>query len=145
MQFKPTLLTLFLTSASARALLPRADAQWTLNALSRACDAADTSCTWKFGINTNTAGVNATACTLVVKGTTAVPKASEANGGPSQCGAFQITSGWSGQFGPGEGFTVISVVETATQKIIYGGYKDTQVQDGKVVDPDLSFTVQQVP
>lgn len=93
---------------------------WTITGLSRACDTADTTCTWTFGINN---GTGITPCTEVVTGS----PASQTNGGPATCGVGQpypdlpysrlrtctdrksfqvytVTSGWSGQFGPGNGF-----------------------------------------
>ncbi|KAI0403458.1 surface protein 1 [Xylaria palmicola] len=141
MQLTNTLFALFSTSALATTLSTFASTEWTLDSLSRACDATDASCTWKFGINTNEAGVNATACSYTVGATAAAP-ASQSNGGPVRCGVFNITSGWSGQFGPDQGFTVISVVDYAKKLIVYAGYTDASVKNGTVVDPDLSFPVQ---
>jgi hypothetical protein len=141
MQLTSTLFALFSTSVLATTLSTFASTEWTLESLSRACDATDASCTWKFGIDTNETGVNATACTYVVKATKTAP-ASQSNGGPVKCGVFNITSGWSGQFGPGQGFTVISVVDYAKKLIAYAGYTDVSVANGTVVDPNLSFPVQ---
>lgn len=143
MQLTNTLLTLFSTSAVATTLSTFAATEWTLSSLSRVCNAADTSCTWKFGIDTHEANVTVTPCTFVVNATTtpATP-ASQANGGPARCGVFNITSGWSGQFGPDQGFTVVSVVDYAKKLIAWAGYTDALVKNGTVVDPDLSFPVQ---
>ncbi|KAI3317023.1 surface protein 1 [Xylariaceae sp. AK1471] len=141
MQLTNTLFALFSTSAVATTLSTFASTEWTLDSLTRVCDGADASCTWKFGINTNEAGVNATACTYVVKSTPTAP-ASQSNGGPVSCGVFNVTSGWSGQFGPGQGFTVVSVVDYAKKLIVYAGYTDTSVGNGTAVDPNLSFPVQ---
>lgn len=66
---------------------PRADSvsmmataeQWTIVGLQRTCDAADTTCTWAFGINN---GTGTTPCTEVVTGA----PASQTNGGPATCG-----------------------------------------------------------
>ncbi|KAI1196459.1 surface protein 1 [Nemania serpens] len=141
MQLTGTLFTLFSASVLAETLSTFASTEWTLSSLSRVCTTADTSCTWKFGINTNEAGVVVTSCTYAVNATKTAP-ASQANGGPSTCGAFNITSGWSGQFGPGQGFTVVSVVDYAKKLIVYAGYTDTSVKNGTVVNPNLSFPVQ---
>ncbi|KAI1152623.1 surface protein 1 [Nemania diffusa] len=141
MQLTSTLFTLFSTSVLAGTLSTFASTEWTLDSLSRVCDGADASCLWTFGINTNEDGVAVTACNYTVAATPPAP-ASQSNGGPTTCGVFNITSGWSGQFGPGQGFTVISVVDYAKKLIVYAGYTDTSVQNGTVVDPDLSFPVQ---
>ncbi|KAJ8123637.1 hypothetical protein ONZ43_g460 [Nemania bipapillata] len=141
MQVKNILCTLFSTSVLANTLSTFASTEWTLNSLSRVCDGADASCTWKFGINTNEAGVAVTACNYTVAAVSPAP-ASQSNGGPTTCGVFTITSGWSGQFGPDQGFTVISVVDYAKKLIVYAGYTDASVKNGTVVDPDLSFPVQ---
>ncbi|KAI0432291.1 surface protein 1 [Xylaria sp. FL1042] len=141
MQLSRTLFALFSSSALAATLSTFASTEWTLESLVRVCDSADDSCTWNFGINTNEEGVNATACAYPVKATTTEP-ASQSNGGPVTCGVFTITSGWSGQFGPDQGFTVISVVDYAKKLIVYAGYTDAQVKNATVVDPNLSFPVQ---
>lgn len=82
--------------AAAKSMMADATT-WTITSLSRTCDAALTTCTWAFGINNGTA---TTPCTEVVTGT----PATETNGGPATCGIYTVTSGWSGQFGPGNGF-----------------------------------------
>ncbi|KAJ2998654.1 hypothetical protein NUW58_g250 [Xylaria curta] len=141
MQLKSTLFALFSTSALATTLSTFAATEWTIDTLSRVCNGADDSCTWKFGINTNTDGVDITPCTYTVKAVKPAP-ASQSNGGPVKCGVFTITSGWSGQFGPDNGFTVISVVDYAKKLIVYAGYTDIAVGNGTAVDPNLSFPVQ---
>lgn len=52
---------------------------WTITSMQRTCDAADTTCTWSFGINN---GTGITPCTEVVTGS----PASQTNGGPATCG-----------------------------------------------------------
>ncbi|KAI1433425.1 surface protein 1 [Xylaria sp. CBS 124048] len=144
MQLTNTLFALFATSAFAAAKSTFASTEWTVNSLSRTCDTADDACKWTFGINTNQTGVAATPCTYTVKAAGTKP-ASQTNGGPETCGAYTITSGWSGQFGPGQGFTVLSIVDYAKKLIIYAGYTDAMVTNGTVVTPDLSFPVQTLP
>ncbi|KAL1853322.1 putative tRNA-splicing endonuclease subunit tsp-1 [Paecilomyces lecythidis] len=116
-----------------------ADSQWTITSLKRICNEPNTSCTWTFGIDTGSG--NPTACTYVVDAT----NASEANGGPSDCGDFTITSGWSGQFGPGNGFTTLSVVDNPLRQIIWPAYTDKQLAGGNVVTPDQSYTPAALP
>jgi hypothetical protein len=111
---------------------------WTITGLSRVCNAADTSCTWSFGINNGSA---TTPCTEVVTGS----PASQTNGGPATCGAYTVTSGWSGQFGAGNGFTTFAVVDYATGLIVYPAYTDKQVASGALVTPDQSYTPQALP
>ncbi|RWA07683.1 hypothetical protein EKO27_g7417 [Xylaria grammica] len=141
MQFKNALFALFSTSAFAATLSTFASTEWTIESLIRDCDALDDACTWTFKINTNEEGVDPTECVYTVAATATEP-ASQANGGPTECGIYTITSGWSGQFGPGQGFTVISVVDFGKKLIVYAGYTDTSVVNGTVVDPNLSFPVQ---
>ncbi|KAI1084055.1 hypothetical protein F5B20DRAFT_363816 [Whalleya microplaca] len=144
------LTTLLLTTAfSATAVLAApfsmaAEAEWTIESLSRNCTATDTSCLWIFGINVGAEGVNATACSYGVNATEAAP-ASQAIGGPVACGNYTVTSTWSGQFGEGEGFTTLSVIDYDNKLIVYPAYKDTQVASGEVVSPDQSYPVQNLP
>ncbi|RSM12645.1 hypothetical protein CEP52_002295 [Fusarium oligoseptatum] len=112
--------------------------QWTIQNMQRTCDKNDTTCTWNFKINTGKG--TPTPCKYVVKGR----PASQTNGGPAKCGTFTITSGWSGQFGPGNGFTVLSVI-SSNKQIIWPGYTDKQVASGKVVKPDQSYAPANLP
>ena len=70
---------------------------------------------------------------------------SEADGGPVNCGAYTITSGWSDQFGPENGFTTLSVVKEETREIVWPAYTDKQGDGGEVVVPDQSYTPQVLP
>ncbi|RGP70923.1 small secreted [Fusarium sporotrichioides] len=112
---------------------------WTIESMQRTCDKPDTTCTWNFKINTGSGA--ATACKYVVK---ASKNASQANGGPAKCGTFTITSGWSGQFGPDNGFTTLSVVSSKKQ-IVYPSYTDKQLAGGKVVKPDQKYAPASLP
>ncbi|KAH7123050.1 hypothetical protein EDB81DRAFT_813493 [Dactylonectria macrodidyma] len=144
MQFS-TALVAILSAASGVMAAPAdtvsmmaATPQWTIQSLNRVCDKADTTCTWNFKIYTGSG--TATPCKYVVKG----KKASQAKGGPSKCGTFTITSGWSGQFGADKGFTTVSVVSSKKQ-IIYPSYTDKQLAGGKVVKPDQSYAPAALP
>lgn len=123
------------TSKSMMAASP----QWTIRDLKRVCNKDDTSCTWNFGIQVGTAATKS--CTYVVKGKTA----SERNGGPSNCGDYTITSGWSGQFGPDAGFTTLSVVNNESRQIVWPAYTDKQIDGGKVVKPDQAYAPAALP
>ncbi|KAH6983426.1 hypothetical protein BGZ61DRAFT_388396 [Ilyonectria robusta] len=117
--------------------------QWTFQGLNRKCDTADKTCTWNFKINTGAAA--ATSCTYVVKSAKATPKASRSSGGPSKCGDFTITSGWSGQFGEGNGFTTLSVVSNSKKQIVWPAYTDKQLAGGKTVKPDQAYAPAALP
>lgn len=140
-----TILTSALLSATALAVptqartdskaVRAAAATWTIEGTKRVCNTADTSCTWTFGVNN---GTGTTQCTEVVTGS----PASQTNGGPATCGVYTVTSGWSGQFGAGNGFTTFAVVNYGADLIVFPAYTDTQVAGGAVVTPDQSYTPQ---
>lgn len=90
------------TRAEAKSMMADAE-QWTITSLSRTCDAALTTCTWSFGVNN---GTGTTPCVEVVTGS----PATQTNGGPATCGVYTVTSGWSGQFGAGNGFVSFFLV-----------------------------------
>lgn len=113
--------------------------EWTIQSMKRVCAADDSSCTWTFGIYPGSG--DATACKLVVTANTA----SQANGGPASCGDYTVTSGWSGQFGPGNGFTTLSVVNNKSRQIIWPAYTDKQLAGGNVVTPDQSYAPAALP
>ena len=124
-------------SVSMMAAVP----EWTIENLKRVCNSADTQCDWTFGVNTGVSGTKSTACTLTVKGT----KASQRNGGPAKCGDYTVTSGWSGQFGPDQGFTTLSVVNQAKKLIVWPAYTDNEVKAGKVVSPNKKYAPANLP
>ncbi|ORY56151.1 uncharacterized protein BCR38DRAFT_451609 [Pseudomassariella vexata] len=140
----PFFLLAGLTSTIATPVSMAAAETWTLVNLTRTCDEADTQCDWTFSINASPPDDTAVPCdyTVVASGDT---PASQANGGPTTCGAYNLTSGWSGQFGPDAGFTTLSVVDYARKLIAYAGYTDAQLAKGVTVEPDQSYPVQNLP
>ncbi|KAH7165341.1 hypothetical protein EDB81DRAFT_250015 [Dactylonectria macrodidyma] len=150
MQFTTAFLAL-LSATSALAAPAPAEAtsmmakspEWVIQGLTRNCGTGDKLCTWKFGIYTGSGA--STPCTHVTKSSAAIPKASRNNGGPSKCGDFTITSGWSGQFGEGNGFTTLSVVSTSKKQIIWPAYTDKQITKGKLVKPDQAYAPAALP
>ncbi|KAI0484512.1 hypothetical protein GGR56DRAFT_669065 [Xylariaceae sp. FL0804] len=144
-QYTMQLLGALLLSAAGGALAAKstyAATEWTLTSVERTCTADDSSCAWTFGIYTGSG--NATACAYVTT-ETATANASSAAGGPTVCGNYTVTSSWSGQFGAGQGFTTLAVVEEADRLIAYPAYTDAQLKNATVVTPDLSFPVQTLP
>ncbi|KAI4858696.1 small secreted protein [Hypoxylon rubiginosum] len=140
MKFTSAILTTLLSATALAAPTPAASksamadvAQWTIESLKRVCDAADTSCTWTFAVDTHVGA--ATPCSFTVKGS----PASQTDSSGSVCGPYTVSSGWSGQFGPGNGFTTLSVVDFSKKLIVWPAYTDKQLAGGAVVSPDLSF------
>lgn len=111
--------------------------EWTITSMKRVC--ASGTCTWTFGIDDHVAAV--TPCTFKVKGS----PASQTDSSGNVCGGYTIGTGWSGQFGTGNGFTTLSVVNNAKKQIIYPSYTDKQLSTGKVVKPDQSYQPQNLP
>lgn len=140
--------TALLTAALASsAMAAPADAQvksmstaasWTITDAKRVCNKDDTSCDWSFGIKDGNA---VTKCAYTVKGS----PASHAPQTGVACGKYSVTSAWSGQFGPGEGFTTLSVIDYKAKRIVWPAYTDKQLASGKVVKPDQSYPVQALP
>ncbi|GAB1321101.1 hypothetical protein MFIFM68171_11311 [Madurella fahalii] len=119
-------------AVSAMAAVP----QWTINSFTRTCNADDTSCTISFGVDTSTAPV--TNCSYTVTGA----PASQAPTSGIACGPYTISSGWSGQFGPDQGFTTWSVVDRSLRLIIWPAYTDRELVNGVAVTPDKSYAPQ---
>ncbi|KAI0430759.1 hypothetical protein F5Y09DRAFT_220976 [Xylaria sp. FL1042] len=137
MQFTTAAIAAILSASSVFAA-PAAIPNWTMTGLKRVCNAADTSCTWSFGINTNT-GATATPCSFVITGS---PASHSDTSGMKACGAFSVTAGWSGQFGPG--FTTLAVHNNNNGQIAWPAYTDAELAGGKVVSPDKSWAVTQL-
>ena len=142
MYFTSTLLAAVLATASVAAPTPAVQSQmatgtWTIQAFTRTCNAADTSCNYSFTVNPNDGTKQL--CTYTVTGA----PASRATKNPAACGAYQISSQWSGQFGPTNGFTTFAVVKG--RQIIYPAYSDREITNGKAASPDKSYTPQNLP
>ncbi|OTB12990.1 hypothetical protein K445DRAFT_320494 [Daldinia sp. EC12] len=118
--------------------------EWTITSLSRVCDAADTVCDWTFGIDTGDAATSVADVKYTVNASDNKP-ASQSRGGPVTVGDYTITSQWSDQFGAGKDFTTFSIVDNVRHFITFPGYDGSQVKNGKVVSPDQSYPVQNLP
>ncbi|GKU07198.1 small secreted protein [Fusarium langsethiae] len=117
-----------------------ASPQWTIRDAKRYCRSDDSICNWKFGIDT---GNNKPyECRHDVKGPGASKKRSA---GPSTCGDFTVTSGWSDVFGADNGFTTLSVVSNSKRQIIWPAYTDKQLAGAKIVKPDQSYAPASLP
>lgn len=126
--------------APAEAVSMMASTEWTIESLKRTVNADDTVSTWQFSIDTHAAAP--TACTFTVSGS---PSSQTGLSTPAVCGDFQVTTGWSGQFGADQGFTTLSVVDTVNRLIVWPAYTDKQLAGGAVVTPDQSYTPANLP
>lgn len=138
MQFSVTAVLTTLLAASAMAAPAPSANNWSIESMKRSCDKADTSCAWSFTVNN---GAAKTPCAYTVKKTGNTP-ASQAPQNGAKCGPYTVTSGWSGQFGAGNGFTTLSVVDLGKKRIAWPAYTDKQLAGGKVVSPNQSYPVQ---
>ncbi|ORY70379.1 uncharacterized protein BCR38DRAFT_421880 [Pseudomassariella vexata] len=132
MQFTTALLTAVLsaTSLAAPAPIDARATQWTIKSLTRTCTAGTRgTCTWSFNISPTASAVVHCALTTVGDGT---HDATKTNGGPVQCGRYSVSTGWSGQFGPG--FTTMAVVDQSAKLIGYPSYTDAELAGGKAAD-----------
>ncbi|KAL8377690.1 hypothetical protein RB595_008399 [Gaeumannomyces hyphopodioides] len=144
MQFTTaTIITLLAAAASAAPAAGKVAAvskmavgsQWTIVDFKRTCNDADTSCAVSFTIDAG-AG-SATACAYKVD---AAKEASRASAAGKTCGDYTVSSSWSGQFGEGQGFTTLAVVDNVNRLIAWPAYTDKQLVNGKAVSPDQSYT-----
>ncbi|KAG6986638.1 hypothetical protein G7Y79_00075g099100 [Physcia stellaris] len=144
MHFQPLLLAalaaipaLSAPTPAEKSMMAAAAPQWTIKSFVRTCNAGNTSCNYAFSIDTHSAP--ATPCAYTVTGN----PASRASYNNVKCGAYTISSNWSGQFGDGNGFQTLAVVNGRT--IVYPAYTDKQLVNGKVVTPDQSYAPQNLP
>lgn len=107
---------------------------WTIESLVRHCNPQNSYCEWNFRINTHLE--KATPCTFGVRG------GSQGATSGVVCGAFTVSSGWSGQFV--EGFTTLSVVDHKKRLIAWPAYTDGQLVNDRVVVPDRSWPVSEL-
>ncbi|KHN95190.1 uncharacterized protein MAM_06901 [Metarhizium album ARSEF 1941] len=134
--------------ASTVKSMAAADKPLTIESVRRVCNKPDTECKWTFKINTDVdcqeACKTRTPVYFVVRASGGKP-ATQSNGAAQTFGNYTITSGWSGQFGPGKGFTTFAVVDNKRRLIAYPAYTDEEVDEAKLVKPDRAFPLQQLP
>lgn len=124
-------------AGTAKSMMAANTAEWTIEMFKRTCNANSTSCDYSYFIDTHTA--NATPCSYTIHGSPA--ENTDYNG--IKCGSYTVSSGWSGQFGPGNGFSTLSVTDGTN--IIYPAYSDRQLVNGTAVSPDQSYAPQALP
>ncbi|KUI61580.1 hypothetical protein VP1G_08747 [Cytospora mali] len=115
--------------------------KWKIRCMRRTCNHRDTECEWFFYIDTGHHDRHPTECHFFVSG----HSASRTDTQGHRCGHFTVSSGWSGQFGHGQGFTVLSVVDHVNNLIAWPGYTDKQLEACETVYPDLEFPVSCLP
>lgn len=114
-------------------LFARADANWTITAMTRTCNDGDTDCKFSFGIDTKSGP--ATPCTYDVK---ADSKASQAPAANVVCGGFNVSTGYSSQ--NGIGFVSIAILDSANNLIVWPTYATADLVNGVAVTPDHNVT-----
>lgn len=99
---------------------------------------SETSCTTTFAIDT-LLDKRPFPCTVTTTGKAGAPATQASFSGVScgPSGKYTLSSGWSGQFGAGNGFSTVSIVDNKEKVIVYAGYADSEVPfDGSAVRPD---------
>ncbi|KAF5025437.1 hypothetical protein F66182_2460 [Fusarium sp. NRRL 66182] len=141
MKFSAAVFTLI--AATGVSAAPAADSvnmmvsasKWTIRDLKRYCRADDSICNWKFTIDIGDG--KPYECRYNVQGPGASKKKAA---GPSTCGDYTITSGWSDYFGVDKAFTTLSVVSNSKRQIVWPAYTDKDLAGGKIVKPDQAYT-----
>ncbi|KAH8880613.1 hypothetical protein GQ53DRAFT_669453 [Thozetella sp. PMI_491] len=150
MQFSTATVLSLLSALAVAAPSPRAEAdvvskaanvaQWTIEGFGRICNYPVMSqCGWGFTINTND-GTAKTPCSFSTFQDGSVTADHTPQKGAT-CGRFTVTSAWSDQFGPGNGFTTLSVIDYKASLIVFPAYTDNQLTTVPV-KPDQSYPVQ---
>ena len=103
----------------------------------RQCNKEDTMCEWSFKIDTHQLNNPPTSCKFLAFHHHLAP----ASRSPfrSTCGYYRVGGTWSGQFGPGNGFTTLSVVDDEQRLMAFPAYTDAELEGGRVVKPDVDF------
>lgn len=118
---------------------------WTIHDLTRHCDDSDTVCGWSFIINTNCPSLAPTPCSFTIKslgpGVPASRSPKHEKGQDELCGPYEVHSSWSGQFGPGQGFTTLSVIDGGNKLVAYPAYRDDLFGKDKTTVPDVEVAV----
>lgn len=113
----------------------------TMESVQRTCNEEDKACHWSFTINVD--GIK-TECAFDITGSESSGASFSANTGRS-CGKYTVTSNWSGQFGPKDGFITLSVIDYLRGTIAWPAYRDDQLESGVIVMPDQSYPIQSIP
>lgn len=121
---------------STKSMAAADTAEWTIETFTRTCADDNSFCDLYFFIDTHVSAVPT--CDYRIYAANGA-SAQDTNYGGISCGVFTVSSGWSGQFGPGKGFTTLAVTDGSN--IVYPAYTDVQLADGVAVSPDQSYPV----
>lgn len=117
---------------------PKTGEEWTIVDFTRDCGAQNATCKVSFSVDRKD-GSKPEVCKYEQKG----PEGAVAE---QKCSdSFTVASQWSGQFGPGEGFSTLSVIIKNKSLIVWPAYKDSEITPGKAVKPDKSYPVHKLP
>lgn len=118
---------------------PSAHPVWTISNLKRKCVMKNRICIWKFGIDNGEEDA-ATPCYFVVGRTWSGEDAGrKTNSTGNVCGPYTVSSGYSEQFGPSHGFSILAVVDDVKQLIAWPAYSEEELNNGTTVKPDKRY------
>ncbi len=137
MQFKSLIAAATLATAAFAAPAPKANAKngdrigtWTIEGLTRACSGG---CTWEFLVERHD-GSQPLVCTFAQPGG---PQSDVQS--PQACGGpYTVTLGWSGVFGPGNGFSTLALKDSQDGQISWPSYNDAALAGGSAPDSDFA-------
>ncbi|KAK3386629.1 hypothetical protein B0H63DRAFT_139165 [Podospora didyma] len=109
--------------------------QWIFQRMTRTCDSVDVFCDWDFKISRNISWLAPVPCKFTVRSANGT-KASQTSSKGNVCGQYRVSMGWNGQFGTGNGFTVMAVNDIQYKKVAYPAYADSELVNGQPVVPD---------
>ncbi|KAI0125358.1 hypothetical protein BJ170DRAFT_500674 [Xylariales sp. AK1849] len=119
---------------------------WALRRMQRYCDEADTRCLWKFVLDTRDRDPKT--CQLLIQGNDKIP-ASQMDRKGMRCGnektQYLLSVHWYGDFGPGNGLTVVTIMDYWEKQVAWVVYNDKLLENNRLVDPDLSGYRQKLP
>lgn len=146
MQLSQTLLAVALAATSASAAPTSVQSmsvgqEWTVQHAKRSCDEGDNTCTWDWIIDDHAKPIH---CNFVTKRYGRTPASRGINQGPQKCGPYVTTSNYSDQFGPGNGFTALAIVDQSRGVKIFPAYNDKELAANAKDGITRSYPVQKL-
>ncbi|KAK4464688.1 hypothetical protein QBC42DRAFT_170774 [Cladorrhinum samala] len=121
---------------------PAGQELWKVSQFRRLCDPFDTACVFEFAVSTNVASYAPVPCrfTLAADAGRAVA-ASKNHLEDYACGPYHVSVGWNGQFGEGNGFVTLAVVDFGARMSAWYAWSESKLEGGLVAEDAVAVPV----
>lgn len=115
---------------------------WKVSQFRRLCDPFDTACVFDFTVSTNVASYAPVPCRFTLAADIGKAVAASKNHLEDHaCGPYHVSVGWNGQFGEGNGFVTLAVVDFGARMSAWYSWSESKLEGGQVAEDAAAVPV----